>query len=301
MAHILLIGAAADASALEPELGAAVPIVVRTPDAAPAQWRTEPPEVIVVALDGSSDAALNNSLQLLAALGNEPGLQSVPVLALAPPGDRRALVSVLELGAADCAVLPLAAGEAEARVKALLRRKRLADQLAAEQHKVHRLATLDAVTGVYNRHYLDGAVNAAVVDSRAQATPLAVLMLDIDAFKVVNDRLGHAAGDRALAAIAARLVANVRAIDTVARYGGDELAVVMPTTDRTTARRIADRLCAAIADNIFPGNDLPQLTVSIGVAALCTGDADGSALLARADVALYDAKRNGRNRVACAA
>lgn len=301
MAHILLIGAPSDAAALEHELGSAVPVIVRTPRMASEHWRNELPEVIVVALDGSSETALADNLQLLAAMGSEPRLHGVPVLALAPPGDRRALVSVLELGAADCAVLPLAEGEAEARVKALLRRKRNADRLAAEQRKVHRLATLDAVTGVFNRHYLDGKMNAAVLDSRAQTTPLAVLMLDIDAFKVVNDRLGHAAGDRALAAIAARLVANVRAIDTVARYGGDELAVIMPTTDLATARRIADRLCAAIADSALPGISVTQVTVSIGVAALCAGDTDGTALLARADAALYAAKRAGRNRVASAA
>lgn len=301
MAHILLIGTPVDAAVLVNELGASVPVVVRTPDCAAAHWRTELPEVIVLALDGSSDAALQQNLELLAELGDEPRLHDVPVLALAPPGDRRALVSVLELGAADCAVLPLAEGEAEARVKALLRRKHNADRLAAEQRKVHRLATLDAVTGVFNRHYLDGRINAAMTESRAQSTPLAVLMLDIDAFKVVNDRLGHAAGDRALAAIAARLVANVRSIDTVARYGGDELAVVMPTTDLATARRIADRLCAAVADSVLPGVDTTQVTVSIGVAAMNAGDADGAALLARADAALYAAKRAGRNRVASAA
>lgn len=301
MGHILLIGAPAAAAALKAELGTAMPVIVRYRGSAAVQWRVDPPEVIVVALDDSSDTALRNDLQLLAALSNEPRLHNVPVLALVQPGDRRALVSVLELGSADCAMLPLADGEAEARVKALLRRKQNADRLAAEQQSVHRLATLDAVTGVFNRHYLDGKINAAVVESRTQATPLAVLMLDIDAFKVVNDRLGHAAGDRALAAIATRLVANVRAIDTVARYGGDELVVVMPTTDLATARRIADRLCTAVADSMLPGIDTTQVTVSIGVAALNAGDANGSALLARADAALYAAKRAGRNRVASAA
>lgn len=301
MGSILLIGAAADATALRSELGETVSVTVSTPETAAAQWSFELPDVIVLALDGSSNDALQDDLQLLAELGSEPRLQGIPVLALAPAGDRRALVSVLALGAADCAVLPLAPGEAEARVKALLRRKYNADRLAAEQRKVHRLATLDAVTSVFNRHYLDGKVNSAVAESRAQLTPLSVLMLDIDAFKVVNDRLGHAAGDRALAAIAARLVANVRSIDTVARYGGDELAVVMPTTDLPTARRIADRLCAAVADSPLAGADPTRVTVSIGVAALCAGDIDGAALLARADMALYDAKRAGRNRVASAA
>lgn len=299
--YLLLIGALNDVALLEGELCGTIPVVVQTPAAAASRWRSDLPEVIVVALDGSSDVALQDDLQLLAQLGDDPRLHGIPILALAPPGDRRALVAMLELGSADCAVLPLAEGEAEARVKALLRRKHNADQLAAEQRKVHRLATLDAVTGVFNRHYLDGKVNSAMAESRAQATPLAVLMLDIDAFKVVNDRLGHAAGDRALAAVAARLVANVRAIDTVARYGGDELAVVMPTTDLATARRIADRLCAAVADSMLPGVDTTQVTVSIGVAALCAGDTDGTALLARADAALYSAKRAGRNRVASAA
>ncbi len=301
MTHILLIGASADTAALQEQFGATLPVTVRTPEAAAAESFAELPDVIVVMLGGSSEATLQDSLQLLRELSSGTRLNDIPVLALAPPGDRSALVSVLELGSADCAVLPLAEGEAEARVKALLRRKRNADKLAAEQRKVHRLATLDAVTGVFNRHYLDGKINAAVSESRAQGTPLAALMLDIDAFKVVNDRLGHAAGDRALAAVAARLVANVRAIDTVARYGGDELVVVMPATDLATARRIADRLCAAIGDSVLPCIDTTKVTVSIGVAALNAGDDDGRALLDRADRALYDAKRAGRNRVASAA
>ena len=301
MTHILLIGAPAKAAELARDIDAGVPVPVRIAATAPADWLRDPPDVIVVALGGGSDAAREDNLQLLRNISSETRLHSVPILALAPPGDSLALVSVLELGAADCATLPLAEGEAAARVRALLRRKRTADQLAAEQRTVHRLATLDAVTGVFNRHYLDGRINAAVIESRAQAAPLAVLMLDIDAFKVVNDRLGHAAGDRALALVAARLVANVRAIDTVARYGGDELVVVMPATDLATARRVADRLCAAVADSPLTGLATTQLTVSIGVAALCAGDADGSTLLARADAALYSAKRAGRNQVANAA
>jgi two-component system cell cycle response regulator len=135
---------------------------------------------------------------------------------------------------------------------------------------------------------------------------MVVLMLDIDSFKPVNDRFGHAAGDRALKAVAQRLCASVRGSDSVARYGGDELVVLMPDTDLTIARRIAERLRYSV--EATPVEAVPaeagtgdvaalRITVSIGIAALEAGDIDGAALLARADSALFVAKRAGRNRV----
>ena len=295
--RIVLIGTATAAAELARLLDARVDVSAVDSAAAITHLRSELPDVAVLSMIDVDGPAL------LARLVADPALQTLPVLALVLAGDLAAIANALEAGAADCAVLPLATGDAVARVTALLRRKRQADRTAEEQRAVYRLATLDAVTGIYNRRYLDEQLRAALSIARMRSPfqPLSVLMLDIDAFKPVNDRHGHAAGDRALAVVAARLVANVRAIDTVARYGGDELAVVMPDTDLETARRVAERLRAAVAETPVAGLGGLWLTVSIGVAALCPADQDSHALLARADAALYVAKRAGRNRVAEAA
>jgi diguanylate cyclase (GGDEF)-like protein len=124
-------------------------------------------------------------------------------------------------------------------------------------------------------------------------------MLDIDHFKVVNDTHGHAAGDTVLRAIGELIIANVRVIDIAARYGGEEFAIVMPETDLATARPIADRLRRLLSALDIAHDEAGALSVttSIGVAELCDADQDGHAVLARADNALYWAKRNGRNRV----
>jgi two-component system cell cycle response regulator len=128
---------------------------------------------------------------------------------------------------------------------------------------------------------------------------LAVLMVDVDHFKSVNDRFGHASGDRALRLIADTLRINTRVFDSVARYGGEEFVVVMPGTGPEEASLAAERLRSAVAEIDFTALDHQRipLTVSIGVA--CTPNASGSpeVLLQAADAALYDAKRNGRNRV----
>jgi two-component system cell cycle response regulator len=132
-----------------------------------------------------------------------------------------------------------------------------------------------------------------------QGRQLAVLMVDVDHFKSVNDRYGHASGDRALRLIADSLRVNTRVFDSVARYGGEEFVVVMPGTGPVEAAAAAERLRVAIQElefNATAGMPMP-LTVSVGVACTSVATALPEGLLQAADTALYDAKRNGRNRV----
>jgi two-component system cell cycle response regulator len=132
-----------------------------------------------------------------------------------------------------------------------------------------------------------------------QGRQLAVLMVDVDHFKLVNDRFGHASGDRALRLIADSLRMNTRVFDSVARYGGEEFIVVMPGTGAAEATAAAERLRLAVEEikfNAATGLQTP-LTVSVGVACASSTTVSAEALLQAADTALYDAKRNGRNRV----
>jgi len=172
-----------------------------------------------------------------------------------------------------------------------------------------RLAGLtDSLTGLYNRRHLQHRLEQEVNRAQRYRQPLACLFVDADHFKQINDRYGHAAGDRVLSALAQHLRARLRTSDLATRYGGEEFAVLLPQTDVDSAGMLAHAICEAIGNQPIAldcGTQL-QVTVSIGVAALTgreTGASKivGESLLEAADQATYRAKQAGRNRVLCAA
>ncbi|HEV7913704.1 MAG TPA: GGDEF domain-containing protein, partial [Albitalea sp.] len=156
----------------------------------------------------------------------------------------------------------------------------------------------DPLTGLLNRRAFDEALDAEVQRSRRRSEPFSVLMLDADHFKDINDRDGHAAGDRALQHLGTLLAAHMRDIDRVCRYGGEEFVVLLPGTTRADAQATAERLREKV-EALPPRwqERALRLTVSIGVSQWQGADDDVAALLARADAALYRAKEAGRNRV----
>ena len=155
----------------------------------------------------------------------------------------------------------------------------------------------DGLTGLPNRRAFDEELAREVPRATRAGAPLAVVVLDVDRFKAVNDLHGHAAGDAVLREVAARARAGVRAGDLAARIGGEEFALLLPGADLAGAHELAERLRAAIATAPFEaeGKTL-EVTASLGCAALAAGEPP-EALLARADARLYEAKRTGRNRV----
>jgi diguanylate cyclase (GGDEF)-like protein len=166
-----------------------------------------------------------------------------------------------------------------------------------------RLALVDPLTDVGNRRAFADRLAAEIERSVRHDSPCALLFLDIDHFKLVNDRLGHAAGDRALQWVAGVLKASVRGADFVGRWGGEEFVVLLVETSRDGARTVAERIRSEIAStrgpHCGPGQEF-AVTVSIGVAALPGDPADSDALIAAADAAMYRAKCAGRNRVVAA-
>ena len=225
------------------------------------------------------------------------------VFALVPRDDPAALVKAFELRVADVAGLPVDPHELRARLAALVRRRRVAFAKAAETRAAWQLATIDPVTKLFNRTHLTAILPAEFDSARKLGRPLAVMMIDLDGLKSLNDRWGHAAGDRVLRNVAGAIGAGMRLTDTIARFGGDEIVVVMPDTPPDVARALAARLVQRVAQiNHQDSREAPMLvTISVGLAACEPRDGDSEALLRRADEALYAAKHGGRNRVAMAA
>jgi diguanylate cyclase (GGDEF)-like protein len=167
----------------------------------------------------------------------------------------------------------------------------------AQRRMLEREVTTDALTGLFNRRWLDQRLARFVERHRRNGTSLSVLMLDVDHFKRVNDEFGHATGDAVLVQVARTLLACLRPTDMSARYGGEEIAVILPDTDLGGAMVAGERLRKAIAA-LKPEHDpTRKITVSIGVATF-TQDDTAQTLLARADGLLYRAKDRGRNSVA---
>jgi two-component system, cell cycle response regulator len=172
------------------------------------------------------------------------------------------------------------------------------DGAARELERLAALALRDPLTGLANRRAFEDALARELARASAAGVPLAVVALDIDHFKRVNDAHGHAAGDAVLAAVAARGAAALRAGDLLARVGGEEFAALLPGASLAQARDVAERIRARIAEApIGAGGAALEITASLGCAALAPDDADEGPLLARADARLYEAKRAGRNRV----
>ncbi len=183
-----------------------------------------------------------------------------------------------------------------------LKRVGRANQELVDQVERLRLrAFVDALTGVWNRGALFDLLHRETERAKRSGSPLAVAMLDIDHFKGVNDTYGHPGGDEVLTELCRRLREEVRAYDSVGRYGGEEFAVVFPDTRPELVAGLGERLRRAVEEAPFVlGNQRESLTISVGMACLEGEDDTVDALLQRADEALYRAKGEGRNRVICA-
>ncbi|HUZ63237.1 MAG TPA: PleD family two-component system response regulator [Acetobacteraceae bacterium] len=246
----------------------------------------------------------DDPLQLASELHAADATHTIPLLLVAEPDEHARLLRAFDLGATDWLIRPIDENELRVRARNQIRRKLYQDRLREDFGNVLQMAVTDPLTGLYNQRYIHRHLSGLV----AAATPgaLAVLMVDVDHFKSVNDHWGHAAGDATLRTIASTLRANTRIFDSVGRYGGEEFVVIMPGIGREAGLRAAERLREAIAA-LIPGTrdqatepSVPQpVTASIGVSFSFEG-ASPEQLLQAADRALYAAKRAGRNRVEAA-
>ncbi len=241
-----------------------------------------------------------DGLRLAAQIRSAEVTRHLPLLAVVDPDDRPRLIKALELGVNDVLAKPIDPEELSARARTQIRRKRYTDFLREKLDVSLEMAVTDALTGLHNRRYMTGQLQALVARAAHGGDPVSVLVLDIDHFKAVNDGFGHDAGDEVLREFAVRLATNVRAVDLPCRLGGEEFVVVMPGTRLEDAHRIADRIRRDVAQTPFRamgGKELLSITASIGVAATGGPFDTPEALLKRGDEAVYEAKASGRNQV----
>ncbi len=250
-------------------------------------------DLIVISLQLADE----DSLKLVSALRAADSTHETPLLLVAESSERDRVLRGFELGASDWLAMPVDENELRARARNQIRRKFYQDRFRSDLSTALELALTDPLTSLYNQRYLRRHL-AGLMQS-GQGRPIALLMIDVDHFKAVNDQFGHANGDIALRLIADVFRNNIRAFDSLARYGGEEFVVVMPGSNPDDATAAAERLRLAVETVVFepvPGQR-HDLSVSVGVS--CTSDdiSTPERLLHTADLALYEAKRHGRNRV----
>ena len=280
-------------------------------------WRTAPAAIV---LNVSSEAAEQLDA-VLPEIRSRSHLRQASVIVVHPKGAHSLAVRALNLGASEIAEQGSTDLELGHRIETMLSRKRVRDSLRRSTEESFRLATTDSLTGLFNRRYAEVYLSDALVRASETGRPLTIMMADIDHFKSVNDRFGHAAGDEVLIEVSARIRDNLRAMDLVSRHGGEEFLIILPDIEGSEAELAAERLRMSIAElPIQLSNGVPaKTTISIGVAVSQSGwlqvrrpvtsrDEDAfvaedqpssliAKLLASADMALYAAKGSGRNCV----
>ncbi|WP_310619506.1 PleD family two-component system response regulator [Flexibacterium corallicola] len=254
------------------------------------------PELIIIN-SGLSDY---DPFRLVAHLRSQERTRHIPIILISAGMERKRLLKAMELGVNDFVQTPIDTAELKLRSRAQIKSKRTADRLLFAMQQTIEMAITDALTGLYNRRFFEHRIKSYIAHAINEAHPLALMMLDIDHFKQVNDTYGHDAGDQVLVEFARRLKSGVRGLDLVCRLGGEEFVVVTPESDLQMTQDVAERLRESIADKPFFDSGSGQsmnITTSIGLTVLSTVDERGDILLKRADEALYEAKRQGRNRV----
>lgn len=174
------------------------------------------------------------------------------------------------------------------------------EELAEANLRLEQLAITDALTGLPNRHGLSDVLEAEWLPGLRSREPIALAMIDIDHFKKYNDHYGHQCGDDCLRLVTRTIRTSIRITDLAARYGGEEFCIVMPATDTDSALLVVERVRQAVADLAVPhaGTDLGIVTISVGLTTAVPTAGLPNQLIKIADQALYEAKRDGRNRVA---
>ncbi|MFZ0606647.1 MAG: PleD family two-component system response regulator [Xanthobacteraceae bacterium] len=267
----------------------------------------EPNQALFHAAEGNFDLLIASlglenydALRLCSQVRSLDRTRNLPILAITEPDNNARMLRGLEIGVNDFLIRPIDKNELLARARSQVRKRRYTERLRDNVQMSIEMAITDALTGLFNRRYMESHLATLLEQAASRGKPLAALIIDIDYFKAINDSHGHDAGDDVLRDFALRIKRSIRGIDLACRYGGEEFVVIMPETDMAVAAMVAERLRRRIAAEPFAiaqGSGHIPVTISIGIAGLRGKDDTAPQLLKRADQALYQAKRDGRNRV----
>ena len=250
-------------------------------------------DLVIVSLVSSNF----DGLRICASLRFDEKTKDIPILALGDLQDEARLIRAYDLGVNDLLLRPIEAEEIQARVNSQLRRKFFTDSLRDNFNENLEMVISDPLTGLGNRRYFDRKIETLFELLENEGEVFSIMVFDIDHFKRVNDILGHDMGDTILKEVAARLVSNMRAMDIVSRYGGEEFIIAMPKTKGEDALLAAERVRGLVGGTpVYVGGQAHIITTSAGVAEVQSGEKLRD-VFKRADSALYKAKRMGRNKV----
>lgn len=271
-----------------------------------ASVHSSPPHVILcdVMMPGIDGYEVSRRIK------QDESLPFIPIILVTALGETEHIVQGLNTGADDYIAKPYHFQELEARVRAMLRIKRLQDELDQKNRELEivnkrlkKLSITDGLTELFNHRHVHELLHEEFERSRRSQEPLAVVMIDLDRFKAVNDTWGHPTGDVVLFETARILKETAREIDMVGRYGGEEFIAILPNTDEAEGARFAERVRSAVEAHVYRDEATEiRMTCSSGVASFPWDDVQTpEELLKFADEALYVAKESGRNRVVRAA
>ncbi len=237
-----------------------------------------------------------DGLRFCARVRSDARISEVPILAIGDPYNEANLVRAYDIGITDTVMYPVEVQELLARVNTQLRRKFYADSLRDDFNESLEMVVSDPLTGLGNRRFFDRNM-LSMSEQATENKPYSMIIFDVDNFKRVNDILGHDVGDSVLKRIASRLASNLRAVDVISRYGGEEFVIAMPNTKANAAHMAADRIRALISGSpVSIDGEALNVTVSAGVAQFREGETPKD-VFKRADEALYKAKQGGRDQV----
>ncbi len=274
----------------------------RNGEEALSKVRDDPPHLILLDVM----MPLMDGFEVSRRIKRDPSLPFIPIILVTARGETEDKVEGLDAGADDYLTKPINFPELEARVRSMLRIKRLQDELDRKNRELERaneqlreLSITDGLTGLFNHRHVHQLLHDEYERSKRTGDPIAVVMLDLDRFKQLNDTHGHPTGDVVLAETARMLQETAREVDMIGRYGGEEFIAILPEADEEAAALLAERVRSTVEAHEFQDGDKRiRMTVSAGVTSAIGGRlARPDELIRQADKALYRAKDSGRNQV----
>jgi len=222
-------------------------------------------------------------------------LDNIPALVVTGYSEPSVIIDLLSMGVSDVSIKPIIPEEFLLRVEQILRTKYYREQLEQQTKQLQKLSLIDPLTGAYNRRFMGDILAQKINDLKRKKEPFGVTVIDIDDFKVLNDTQGHLMGDKGLKMMTELIQADIRNVDSLCRFGGEEFVLILSDCDETNALNKAESICKNIADKC-------DFTISLGLAIFDDNsvELELDTILQKADAAMYQAKNNGKNRVVLA-